>query len=183
MGSAMSGIYGPILAVLAFFVLLMQVRLQRQTAQLEHQTTKHMYDQAYIQDARADVDFYLTRLADVLDKPVINGRTPRTILHNEFAYSPIERLTSAELRQFADRVETMVPQLQAIWSAFYSIMAGLGTTGQFPFELQLTSAHQKAVALISFTTCAALDHYLFCKVGNHVRYPYKFSTILPDPQG
>lgn len=95
MGSAMSGIYGSILAWLAFGVLILQARMQ-------NESNKHMSDQSYVQNAREDVDFYLGRLEEILDKPNFNGQTPRHVLNTEFAFADIEQLSGNNLKQLAN---------------------------------------------------------------------------------
>ena len=52
MGSAMSGIYAPILAILTLLLLSIRVGLQGRM-------NEHTFDQSYVQDARADLHFYL----------------------------------------------------------------------------------------------------------------------------
>jgi len=61
MGAAMSGIYSPIIALLALMFLIMQVRLQ-------NQINRHQYDQSFIQEARSDSHYYLEQLDRELDK-------------------------------------------------------------------------------------------------------------------
>lgn len=177
MGSAMSGIYGPILAVLTFFVLIMQVRLQAQT-------NKHAADQAHLLNARADIEFYLVRLAEGMDQPTVDGYAPADVLHRAFKFASMEDLAGEELQNLAKLIDKDAPQLQAMWGTIYSVLAGLQSEGVGnPFDLQFMSALQKAIAMLSFPTCAALDHYLYCVTGDRVRYPYQFSTQLSARQG
>jgi hypothetical protein len=172
MGSAMSGIYGPILSVLTFLVLIMQVRLQRQT-------NKHMYEQAYFQDARADIEFYLTQLSEVLDKPSSDGLVPRTVLHSQFERASVEQLSSDELKGLALAFDQRFPHLQSIWHAMYSMYTGLSVNKGYPYDLPYTAAKQKTVVMVSFPTCVALDHYLYCIMGaGRISYRYEFARNL-----
>jgi hypothetical protein len=174
MGSAMSGLYGPILAWFAFGVVMVQARMQADS-------NKHAYDQAYIQNAREDVNFYITRLEEVLDKPTSNERTPRDILISSFAFASIEQLSSDELKPLCRAMNLEIPQLQASWSAIYSIYEGLRCNEEQPYSLQFTSAKQKAIVLLSYPVCVALDHYVYCVSEGRLRHYYNFSRILPTP--
>lgn len=174
MGSAMSGIYGPVIAFLAFIVLIFQVRMQGDT-------NKHMYDQAYIQEARADVEFYLARLEEILDKPSFNGETPRNVLHTAFQLATVEELSSEQLRGFGRTLNQQVPHLQSMWSAIYSVYEGLRVDKEQPYALQFSSAKQKAYAMLSFPTCVALDNFLYCMSEERIKYHYNFNNLLPAP--
>jgi len=181
MGSAMSGIYGPILSVLTLYLLITQVRLQAQTARLEHATTMHMYDQSYIQDARVDIEFYLARLSELLNAETNRSAVLREALLSRFAKAPVELLQTESVKANAAMIDRDYPQLQASWRAFNTILKGLEAEVRLPYELQLTSAQQKAIAVLSYPVCAALDNYLHCRTGGGLNYPYMFRTTL-SPQ-
>jgi hypothetical protein len=170
----MSGLYGPILAWLAFGVVMVQARMQAES-------NKHAYDQAYVQNAREDVGFYVTRLEELLDKPTSNGRTPRDILISSFAFASIEQLSGDELKPLCTAMNLEIPQLQSIWMALYAIYEGLRCNDEQPYSLQFTSAQEKARVLLSYPVCVALDHYVYCAFKEGVRYHYNFSRILPQP--
>lgn len=174
MGSAMSGLYGPILAWLAFGVVMVQARMQAES-------NKHAYDQAYVQNAREDVGFYVTRLEEILDKPTSNGSTPRDILISSFAFASIEQLSGDDLKPLCRAMNLEIPQLQSLWTAVYSIYEGLRCNDEQPYVLQFTSAKQKAIVLLSFPVCVALDHYVYCISDGRLQYNYNFSRILPQP--
>jgi len=169
MGSAMSGIYGPLLAALTFIVLIMQVQLQKQT-------NDHASHQAYLQNAREDTAFYLTRLADLLDKPAVDEFTVREILRRVFERCTVEMLSEEEVKKLGQSLDAQVPELLAIWMAIYPIYAGLSANPYY--YLPFVSAKQKTIALLSYPTCAALDNFLFCRVAGRVDYSYQFSTVL-----
>ncbi|MFS2017385.1 hypothetical protein ACEN88_12505 [Massilia sp. CT11-108] len=171
MGSAMSGIYGPILSVLTFFVLIMQVRMQRET-------NVHTYEQAYLQNAKADLDFYLAQLVKALEKSYGSDIPARTILRRWYEQATVEQLSGEPLKQAAKEMEQRVPQLQAIWAAIYPIYAGLSSSSRTQFNLHFVSAKQKTIAMISFPTCVALDHYLHCITEGRLGYVYQFSPTL-----
>lgn len=180
MGSAMSGIYGPILSILTLTLLIAQVRLQVQTTRLEYDATRHMYDQSYIQDARADIEFYLTKIAEPLNAETNRAAVLREALVSRFAKITPTLLQTQSVRANAAMIERDYPQLQASWAAFNSILKGLESEERFPYELQLTSAQQKAIAVLSYPVCAALDNYVHCLTEGRVSYPYMFSTTLSD---
>jgi hypothetical protein len=76
-GSAMSGLYSPLLAFLAFVVLIAQVRSQ-------NVASKYQLDHAYIDQARADIEFYLIQLDLSLVQEIQLGLTTRDLLHKLF---------------------------------------------------------------------------------------------------
>ena len=55
-GSAISGIYSPIIALLALLILVGQFRSQREM-------NKHQYDQTYIESTRNELNYFTEKLA------------------------------------------------------------------------------------------------------------------------
>ena len=173
MGSAMSGIYGPILSALTFVVLVMQIRLQW----FSH---RQVHDQEYIQNARADIEFYLAKLDQTLDMPTINGIVPRKYLRERFSQGTLARLAGDEAKGAALALEFDAPQIQAAWIAIYTIYKGLQAEPRFPYTLQFVSAQQKAIATLSYPICVALDNYVYCATGGRIIRSYQFSPILSE---
>src|ERR1035437_302475 len=99
MGSAMAGIYAPILAILTLCVLLVQVQLQGQL-------NEHTFDQGYIQDVRADLHFYLEQLAYEFRMEFSDGQDVVSILVSNFAYvsfSDLQQPQTVEIGKVLNR--------------------------------------------------------------------------------
>lgn len=171
MGSALSGIYGPILAVLTLLVLNYQIQLQKQT-------NKHMFHQAHLQDSRADVEFYLMQIVSALDKQLPGEGTVRAVLHSRFERATIEQLKEEQLKRSAYAFYADVPHLGAMWGAIYTIFAGLSASDESDYQNQYSSAKTKAVAMLSFGTCVALDNYAFALSTENPPYRFQFSREL-----
>lgn len=172
MGSAMSGLYTPILSLLTLAVLVAQVRSQVQM-------NTHHFDQTYIQEARADIEYYLTQLDLELSKRLPDGATVHQLLNSSFAYSRLADLRSDEARQMAKNLNRQFPRIFSVWSAMYSIFAGLSSQKHYPYKSNFVAAKQKAIAIISFETCVALDQYVWCASEENLKYPFQFSRELP----
>lgn len=76
-GSAMSGIYAPILSIFTLVLLVLQLRMQAKL-------NTHEYDQAYIGQGRADIEFYLNQLQKAVDEQLPNGETFRQVLIQKY---------------------------------------------------------------------------------------------------
>lgn len=169
MGSAMSGIYGPILSLLGFGVLIMQVNLQSQT-------NKHMFEQAYVQDARADLEYYLTQLARILN---ISWPHDLMVVRDElqygFKYASIEDLKGNSCIEKARNLNMRAPELFSIWIAICPILDGLSTYQGSSYELHFNSAMQKITAMITFDTAVALDNFVWCQSEGRLGKACQFS--------
>ena len=170
-GSAMAGIYTPMLALLTLSVLVFQVRLQQQMH--DHDQTK-----AYIEQARADIEFYVGRLELLVPTKISTGNTVREILHHHFQPDNADTLDSTSLQALAKQLNREVPQLLALLSAVQAVLAGLDASQEAPYRLNYTSARQKLIALLSFETCVALEHYHRSITQGRVRGKYVFSPLL-----
>jgi hypothetical protein len=171
MGSAMSGIYSPIFAFLALIVLVMQVLLQ-------YQINFHQYDQTYIQEARSEVQYYLEQMDRELAKNLDSGVNIRDFLHSAFELADINELSSKQFFEIAREFNRIHPRVCAIWSAIYTIFAGLRSQKQFPYEHNFGAAKQKAIVMTTFTTCVALDHFLWCVLKGRLSLEFEFSPVL-----
>ena len=172
MGSAMSGIYTPILSIFTLIVLLVQVGLQRQSA-------NDGRDQAYIQDARSDIEFYLAQIDVELEKMVQGGdRNVRKFLKDGFAFADIESLKSTKLFEVAKALNREFPRLSAIWSAYCSQLEGLGSQQHYPYKHNFVAAQEKAIAMVSFETCIALDNFNLCFSEGRLSCSHYFSSVL-----
>lgn len=174
-GSAMSGIYSPIVAVTTLAVLLAQVGLQKQI-------NDHSYDQAHFEQARADIEFYAIHLAQKLDQMALPGQTFRSLLHLNFQPRTVVELDSDALRTMAANIDAAMPGVMGMWFGVYPILAGLATSDQARYRMTLTSSLQKLIALLSLETCIALDNYHRARTEGQLTVVYQFSTLLkPRP--
>lgn len=173
-GSAMSGIYTPVLAAATLAVLLMQVGLQAQVH-------KHEQNQAYVQQARAGIEFYLHRLDMALSEKESHGNTVREILHSQFQPTIIAELDSVRLRKIARDLDTEKPQVQALVGAIQTMMVGLSSSSELTYVLDYTSATQKLIAVLSFKTCVTLENYHRTCTEDRLKIKYQFSPLLVSP--
>jgi hypothetical protein len=122
-GSAMSGIYTPLLAVATLVVLIMKVRLQAQMHDYQR-------DEAFVLRARADVEFYAQRLQAALAAKVQSGESLRDVVRADFQPPSRDELDSQRLRSLAEEVDAAFPELLALTYAVQAVLAGLSATCQ-----------------------------------------------------
>ena len=173
MGSAMSGIYGPILTVLTLTVLVVQVKMQADSH-------KHILDQTQLQMAHGDLTFYLCRLELQLKEPMSNGISLNSFLQEWFMFAEKEALLQPTLYALADEFRLKHPTIQATWRTILAIYAGLQVVKEGPYELHYSTGKSKAVALLSYGTCAALDNYIWCESRGMHHGPYCFGVMQPS---
>lgn len=167
-GSAMGGIYSPMIAVLAFLVLLRQVNLQQELA-------KHEFDQGYLQQARQDIEFYGTQLAAALNADVLPGKSMLAVLQEKFRFVSASDLEREDLRVLAESVHQVSPSAFDLWMAINPILKGLTTSQNQMYVLTFESSKQKLIALLSFQICVALDNYRQAAVPRDVQLDCFFS--------
>jgi hypothetical protein len=170
-GSAMAGLYAPIVALTTLAVLLVQVGLQKQI-------NIHEFTQAQISQARADIEFFAAQLSEILNKIAIPGHTFRSVLHSNFQPETAVDLDSVTLRALAANIDANSPSVMGIWSSVYPILAGLAAGETKTFEVTFYSSLQKLAALLSFETCVALDNFHRVRTEGRITVVYRFSPIL-----
>lgn len=167
MGSAMSGIYTPLLTLLTFAVLLAQVRLQASM-------TRHTFDQSFVQQARDTITFSLEQLAKEMSQEVEDGSDIKRLLVGAFAYASAERLAEPTFIEVAKSLNQRHHRLISFWSEFYSAMAALRVHDFDPYSTTFTSMKQRAIAVLSYEGCAALDNLVWCVSEGRLNYGYEF---------
>lgn len=178
MGSAMAGIYTPILTILTLIVLITQVRLQGQMNRLQNEMYIQQYDQRNIQQIRSDLQHYLKQLDYELSKNLKDGITVREFLHQNFTCSNIAELKSEKSLLIAKDFHKNFSKVGPIWSAILIFFLSLKSRKTIEFELEFPLAIQKTVIMISIETCIALDNYIWCKLEGEGNQSYEFSPIL-----
>lgn len=151
-GSAIGGIYSPMIAVLTLLVLLRQVSLQQQL-------TKYEFDQGYLQQARQDLEFYCSQLAVVLNGDALPGKSLRTLLQEKFRFLSASELNKEEIKAYAESIHQAAPEAFDLWTAIYPILRGLNAGRGSLYVHAFESSRQKLIALLSFRTCVTLENY------------------------
>ena len=172
-GSAIGGIYSPLVALLTLAVLLKQVALQAHM-------NMHESDQAYLQQAREDIEFYSTQMAQVMNGIALPGKTLRAVLHENFEPPSVGELDSPQLRQLAANIHALIPPALDIWAAVYPIFMGLDAGKTRMYNMTLGSSSQKLTALLSFETCVALDNLHRARTEGRSKVRYVFSPLLTE---
>lgn len=173
-GAAIGGIYSPLVAFLTLVVLRSQVQLQAQM-------NTHIADQAFLEQAREDVEFYCTQLAQVMGAMALPNKTLREFLHEVFASPDATDLDSERLRHLAAEFHRLFPATVDLWGAIYPILKGLSTTQSSMYVLTYESSKQKLIAILSFRTCVALDNLYRTRTEGELNIRYEFSSLLSSP--
>ncbi|MEI4969623.1 hypothetical protein [Aeromonas caviae] len=166
-GSAIGGIYAPILGFITLVVLIRQLYLQKQ-----------MNDQYYLQQAREDIEFYASQLSNVLDGSLVANVPLRAVLHEKFMFCSPENLCSMDMKNIAIDIHRVMPQALDIWAAIYPVLIGLSAVDDSLFKMTLVSSKQKLIALLSFEICVALDNLHFCRTDGKNGFTYIFNQKL-----
>lgn len=151
-GSAIGGIYSPMIAVFTLLVLMRQVSLQQQL-------TTHEFDQGYLQQARQDVEFYCSQLAMALNADALPGKSLRALLQENFRFLSASELKREDVQAHATRIHQAMPAAFDLWTAIYPILMGLKAGKGTMYVMTFGSSRQKLIALLSFPVCVALDNY------------------------
>lgn len=167
-GSLLGGIYSPLLAFLALAVLINQVRSQ-------DKASTYQIDHSYIEQNRADIEFYLQRLDAALEENHESGTSLREYLQQVYCHLSMDELKSQVASEVAKRILKRHQKLFDLWGAIYPILIGLEAGGRFPYLHNATSAKQKVVVLLSHATCAALDNLHYCATQGKGSVKYAFS--------
>lgn len=175
MGSAMSGIYTPILTLLTLAVLIAQVRLQASM-------NRHTFDQSFVQQARDQISFSLEQLAKEMSREFKDGSEIKELLIGEFAYANAERLSKPDVIAVAKSLNRQHHRLFSLWSEFYSAMSGLRVHDFDPYNTTYTSMKQRAISMLSYEGCAALDNLVWCVSDGQLNYGYEFSGADLPPR-
>lgn len=170
-GSAMSGIYAPIVAVTTLAVLLAQVGLQKQI-------NDHSYNQSHFAQARADIEFYAVQLAEKLNELALPSQTFRSVLHENFQPRTVAELDAVALRALAANIDSTAPGVTGMWFGIYPILERLAASDEVTFRMTLNASVQKLIALLSFETCVALDNIYRVRTEGHLNVVYRFSPLL-----
>lgn len=171
MGSAMSGIYSPMLAFLALLVVYGQLKSQ-------NRFQEHEIDQRYVEQNRADIHFYLEQLDRALQAKDPNGATVRQMLHDCSLFNDEALFDDPKRIELAQGINRQYPQLLGVWGAIYPVWVGLDSQKRFPYLHNAGTALQKMIAVASFETCVALDQYHRTLTQGRVKFPYQFSPLL-----
>tara|TARA_R100001230_G_scaffold25535_1_gene20883 strand:- start:7121 stop:7771 length:651 start_codon:yes stop_codon:yes gene_type:complete len=171
MGSAMGGIYTPIIAFATLLVLAMQLILQRNM--LERERIKDLI-------AERTSDFYqnINKIERILGANETLAKTMQsTGLSNYFGRSKA-LLKSPEYKEAAKAQYISTPALLDAWTGMYMSFIGLEDSE----ELLLQQLHKKltysAIAALSFPVASALDSYHFAARSTPSNFVYIFNEEL-----
>lgn len=149
-GSFFSGIYSPFIAFFALVVLICQVISQ-------NQINKHYYDQAFIEQSREDLHFYINKLELYLNTKVAKDQSIQDVLNNNFCYLSDEELRSANYKNLCNVFVKKYRLAHDLWLAIYPLLIGLDTNKEFPYNGNFNSSLLKLSSTLSLNSCIALD--------------------------
>lgn len=175
-GSAISGIYTPLLAALTLYVIVVQARLQAEAH-------SHEKDRAYIEQVRVDMEFYIVRIDEMLARKFdrLGGTFKHSLLAN-FARIESDDFSAGWLLNSAQALNSSTPQVLQLLFAINAIFAGLSASDRAQYRVNYTAARQKMAAVLGFETCVALDHFHAVITEGRVRVNYFFSPKLSPEQ-
>jgi len=167
-GSLMSGIYSPIFAFFALLILIGQTRSQ-------NAMHKHQYDQAYIQDTRNEINFYIQKLEKYLNEKYDESCSVGEHLNENYSKAQNSTLRQQEIIKNAKNLNKNHPHLFGIWLAIYPLLDGLNSQKEEPYMNSFIGAKSRLVTCLKYGTCVALDNlsYTITNDRNNGRYYFK----------
>ncbi|KHT56355.1 hypothetical protein RJ43_05490 [Alteromonas macleodii] len=154
LGTYFSGIYSPLVALLAFLILAQQSKSQ-------YQMDKYHCDQAYIQEARKDLDFYLNKIEHDLNTVTESGATALDELILLSQEINEDNARSSRIRSKVTTLRSNCRLAFDLWTAIGPILAGLSANKEPHYTHALQSSKHRIVAILSNSACIALDKCFF----------------------
>ncbi len=141
---------------------------------------KLAYDQAYIVEAREDIQYHLLQLNNELSVSCSDNKNVslKHVLTTKFRFASINDLKKAEFKDAAAHIQNCNPLIQSNWAALNAIFAGLSVNDEPVYTNNFVIAKSKATSLLSYECCVALDNFDWCFSQNSVRERYEFSETL-----
>ena len=159
-GSAISGIYSPIIALLALLILVGQFRSQIEMS-------KHQHDQTYIESTRNELNYFTEKLAESLEKKHKSGMKIREYLEKYFAFLSKEQLNEQPVKDIAKEIRNDHKIILDMWIAIYPLLQGLAANKEFPYKHNFSGAILRITCTLSIETCIAIDNF-YLTLKNHV---------------
>lgn len=160
MGSAIGGLYSPIIALLAFVVLSVQVRSQLKSE-------AHNVDMLFIQGCKEDIEFGITRLESELGVQISDQSETVGDYLNRISDDYIDqRIDEAEAEKLFCDFNSLFPKVLPLWCSVNSTLLGLGNSQIFPYEHNFVASKLKINGVLAPKCCKSLDMLIFFTVGN-----------------
>jgi hypothetical protein len=156
MGSFFSGIYSPIIALIALLILVGQSLAQAAL-------NKHQYDQTYIQENRKDLDFYIEKLERFLTTKLQSGESVGELMNRNITHLTKEQLRGTEAKAVTAAFYLEYRLAFDIWVSIYPILIGLASQKEYPYEHNFQSSKLKIITILSWECCVALDKLYFSR--------------------
>lgn len=153
-GSFLSGIYSPLIALVALFILAIQLLIQREMS-------KHQHDQAFISCARDDINFYLSKLENHLEKDYEGWASIKDYIDTHFRFLAASDLTRQDIIEQIMSFHKEHQYIIDIWLAIYPILKGLEASKSYPYAHNFEAAKIRIASCLSFGTCVAIDNIYF----------------------
>ena len=170
-GSAISGIYSPMIALLAFLILVGQFRSQIEM-------NKHQYDQTYIESNRNELNYFTEKLAESLEKKHKSGMKIREYLEKHFAYLNKEQLNEQSVKDLAKEFRNEHKIVLDMWLAIYPLLQGLAANKEFPYSHNLSGAILRITCTLSIETCIAIDNFYYVQTNDLGKGKYYFTREI-----
>ena len=166
-GSFFSGIYSPLIALVALLILGMQLIIQRSMSKQQH-------DQAFINCAREDIDFYISKIESYIEKEYKDGETIKGYIDKHFRFLESEALTNKDVIAHIKSFYKEHQYIFDIWLALYPILKGLEASKSYPYEHNFYAAKLRISSCLSLGTCAGIDniYYVISRDCNNGKYYY-----------
>ena len=169
-GSSMSGIYSPIFAFLALLVLINQTKSQ-------YSINKHKYDQAYVQENRNEINFYIQKLELYLDKNYNDTCTINEFIQQEFAKVTNATLNDKVMTDSINSFNKEHKKIFDIWLAIYPLLLGLDSQKEYPYKHNFASAKLRLISCLQYGTCVALDNIYYVVSNDIQKGKYYFKDM------
>ncbi|HCZ9035097.1 TPA: hypothetical protein O4F91_001697 [Vibrio alginolyticus] len=171
MGSALGGIYSPLIALLAFAVIFAQARVQLLSEQ-------HSRDMVFIHDTKEDFNFYIERLDSALNQKLEGEITVSQLLVSFLDAVPDEKLLSDDCIKLCQQFDVNYQKVWGLWCGITPLLRGLESQSHFPYQHNFIGLKLRAVSLLSSPTCRCLDKldYVLSKGTSNQPYYWERST-------
>ena len=167
MGSALSGIYSPIIAALASYILIIQTRSQNrmnsyqtQMHKNQNEMYKHQYDQDFINRNEDSTHFYINELKHLLNQQT-SLEKPVSEFVNQFSGIPEAELRSSQNVALSKLFISNHKNIFYLWSAITNGLVGLKSQSDVAYKSSYTSLLLRINTIITHESCLALDKLFY----------------------